>query len=179
MARHGRLVVPGRFQPPHLGHARLVEHALSLADEVILVIGSAQESHTLENPLTAGERFHLLRVLLDEEVDSWRGRVYIVPVMDIQMNAVWVQYLRMLLPPFEGVVSGNPLVRVLFEEMGYASYKPPMYRREACSGRRIRELILQGRSEWRSCLTRGLLGELERLGFEERLRRLAETDEAG
>lgn len=179
MARHKRLVVPGRFQPPHLGHAKLVEYALGLTDELLVVIGSAQESHTLENPLTAGERFHLLTVLLDEEVEGWRDRVYIIPVKDIQMNAVWVQYLKMLLPPFEGVVSGNPLVRILFEEMGYAAYKPPMFRRSLCSGRRIRAMILEGRGEWRECLPRRLLEELNRLGFEDRIRRLAETDEVG
>lgn len=179
MVRHKRLVVPGRFQPPHKGHVKLVEYTLELAEEAIVVIGSAQESYTLTNPLTAGERFHLLTVLFDEELKGWRGRVHIVPALDIQTNAMWVQYLRMLLPPFEGVVSGNPLVRILFEDMGFVAYKPPMFMRSVCSGRRIRALVLEGRSEWRECLTPRLLEELERLGFAERLRRLAETDEAG
>ncbi len=179
MARHKRLVVPGRFQPPHLGHVKLIEYALELADEVVVVIGSAQVSHTLDNPLTAGERFHLLSVLLDEELKSWRERVYLVPVMDIQMNSVWVQYLKMLLPPFEGVVSGNPLVLTLFEEMGYAAYKPPMFKRSLCSGRKIRAMILEGRSEWRDCLPERLLEELDKIGFAERLKKLSETDEVG
>ncbi|MEM3079801.1 MAG: adenylyltransferase/cytidyltransferase family protein, partial [Thermoproteota archaeon] len=46
----------GRFQPFHLGHLKAVEYIINRVDEVIIGIGSAQYSHTLENPFTAGER---------------------------------------------------------------------------------------------------------------------------
>ncbi len=178
MAAHERLVVPGRFQPPHRGHAHLVRYTLGLAREAVVVVGSAQASHTLDNPLTAGERVELLRLLLEEELgEVWKGRVYIVPVMDIKMNAVWVHYLKMLLPRFEGVVSGNPLVRILFEEAGFKAYKPPLYERSMCSGRKIRDAVLRGDPSWSGCIPSRVLGALENLGFEKRLRRLAESDE--
>lgn len=176
--RVSRVVVPGRFQPPHEGHVHLVRYAMSLADEVIVVIGSAQESHTLENPLTAGERIEILEELFDDAFgEGWCRRLKLVPVMDINMNKVWVQYLRMLLPTFEAVVSGNPLVRVLFEDMGFKAYKPPLYKRELCSGRVIRSLAIQGDPRWSECIPPRVRQALSRVGFVERLRRLAESDE--
>jgi len=44
----------GRFQPYHLGHQAVLEKIAREMDEIIIVIGSAEASHTLENPFTAG-----------------------------------------------------------------------------------------------------------------------------
>ncbi|MCE4627849.1 MAG: nicotinamide-nucleotide adenylyltransferase [Desulfurococcales archaeon] len=170
--KYKRLVVPGRFQPPHQGHLATISQALELADEVIIVIGSAQDSFSIKNPLTAGERFMLLEKLLRSRFGAdYCRRVKIVPVQDIAMNKVWVQYLRMLLPEFDGVVSGNQLVLMLFEDMGLAAIRPEMHRREECSGTRIRERILRG-EDWLSCIPEEIVDDLKRIGFEERLRRL-------
>lgn len=169
-----RLVFPGRFQPPHMGHVSAFKFALGMADELIVVIGSAQDSFSLKNPLTAGERLALLRTVLEREIGpDYCRRVYVVPVMDIEMNKVWVQYLRMLLGDFDGVVSGNPLVLQLFRDMGLAAISQPMFNRSECSGTRIRQLVLEGSPRWRDCVPPYLVPELERLGFEERLRQLA------
>ncbi|MCE4612486.1 MAG: nicotinamide-nucleotide adenylyltransferase [Desulfurococcales archaeon] len=171
--RFSRLVVPGRFQPLHEGHLRTIDYTLELSHKAIIVIGSAQESFTLSNPLTAGERFELLETALEERYgDAWPRRISIVPVLDIQMNKVWVQYLRQLLPRFDGVVSGNQLVLALFEDMGLEAIEPPLYRREYCSGTVIRRLVLEGDDKWRECVPPSVIRKLEEYGFEERLRRL-------
>lgn len=169
--RYSRLLVPGRFQPPHMGHLATIRHALSLAEEVVVAIGSAQESFTLRNPLTAGERIVLLRKAIKAEMSDEYSRIYIVPVMDIQMHKTWVQYLRMLLPPFDGVVSGNELVLMLFDDFGLAAIRPPMVSQEKCNGTIIRSLIARG-EEWRECIPRSILEDLERIGFVERVKRL-------
>ena len=168
-----RLVVPGRFQPPHEGHLHTIRHALSLAEEVIIVIGSAQDSFSLKNPLTAGERYMLLEKLLRSRFgEEYCERIKIVPVADIAMNKVWVQYLKMLLPPFDGVVSGNQLVLMLFEDMGLAAIRPPLFNRAECSGTVIREKILKSDPSWVDCVPEEIRKDLEEMGFEERLRRL-------
>lgn len=169
--RYNRLVLPGRFQPPHLGHVSTIKYALEISRNIIIVVGSAQESYTVKNPLTAGERIFLLEKLLSREIgDDWCRRVSIAPVMDINMNKVWVQYLIQLLPPFEGVVSGNGLVLALFRDMGLAAIKPPMYRRQECSGSVIRGKILKGDRTWVKCVPEYILGDLDRLDFEGRLK---------
>ncbi len=174
MHRFKRLVFPGRFQPPHKGHVSAIKYALDLADELVVIIGSAQDSFSIKNPLTAGERLYLLRLVLSKELgDDFCKRVYVVPIMDIEMNKVWVQYLRMLLGDFDGVVSGNPLVLQLFNDMGLAAIRQPMFNRESCSGTKIRQLIIDGSSSWTSCVPEYLVPELERIGFERRLRELS------
>ncbi|MCE4615511.1 MAG: nicotinamide-nucleotide adenylyltransferase [Aeropyrum sp.] len=168
-----RVVVVGRFQPPHLGHLHLIRQALYLAREAIIVVGSAQESHTLENPLTAGERVEALKLMLEEELgEDFCRRVAIIPVADIAMNKVWVQYLRMLLPRFDAAISGNELVLMLFEDMGIKTYKPELYKRDSCSGTRIREMAAKG-GDWESCLHPRVRDFLGKIGFEERIRRLS------
>jgi len=174
--KYDRLIVVGRFQPPHEGHVHLVKYALSQAREVIVIIGSAQDSFTLRNPLTAGERFSLLDKLLQSRLgEDYCRRVKIVPIMDINMNKVWVRYLEMQLPPFQGVVTRNPLVKMLFRDAGYVVIEQPPYNREECEGTRIRERAVKG-LDWTSCVPPEIIGDLEALGFVDRLRELSVKD---
>ena len=53
-------MIIGRFQPFHLGHSIILERALDQCNKVIVVIGSAQESRTPLNPLSASEREQLI-----------------------------------------------------------------------------------------------------------------------
>ena len=56
----------GRFQPFHLGHLDAIKYALKEVDELVIVIGSAQYSHNVNNPFTAGERLVMVRQALLE-----------------------------------------------------------------------------------------------------------------
>ncbi len=169
-----RAVFPGRFQPPHYGHLKAILWALERVEELVIVVGSAQESHTLTNPFTAGERILMIRAMLeDEDIDP--RRIYIVPVRDIAMNAVWVQYLQMLIPPVDAVVSRNPLVLRLFKEAGYKLLVPPAYEREAYVATRIRKLMLQG-DGWLDLVPPGVARIVREIGGVERLREIAEKD---
>src|SRR5207245_2773190 len=67
----GRALFVGRFQPFHRGHLATVRRILETNDEIIVGIGSAQYSHTGENPFTAGERYEMIKRALDaEEIDG-------------------------------------------------------------------------------------------------------------
>src|SRR5256885_9498938 len=57
----GRALFVGRFQPFHRGHLSMVKRILESNSEIIVGIGSAQYSHTGENPFTAGERYEIDR----------------------------------------------------------------------------------------------------------------------
>lgn len=177
MRRLQAVVVPGRYQPLHQGHLHAFRYALEVADRAYIVVGSAQESFTLKNPLTAGERIVMLEAALDREFGSgWMKRIRIYPVMDINMNKVWVTYLKQLLPPFQGVVSGNELVLALFEDQGLEAIRPPLYKRGECSGTLIRRRILEGDPEWRSCVPPVVARYLDSIGFTHRLVRLSKHE---
>lgn len=54
----------GRFSPPHLGHKHLLEKAYEQADNVIVLIGSADKPRTIKNPFTVYERQLMLGSML-------------------------------------------------------------------------------------------------------------------
>ena len=146
--KYKRAVFPGRFQPFHMGHLEVVKWALERVEELIIVIGTAQESHTVVNPFTAGERMHMIREALKwGKIDL--GRIYIIPVPDILMNSVWPHYLMLFTPPFEASVSRNPLVIRLFKEAGFEVLIPPAFGREIYSSTRIRKMMMSGDEKWR------------------------------
>ena len=133
----------GRFQPYHLGHQAVIHKIAEEVDEIIIVVGSAQVSHTSENPFTAGERMTMICGALED----LRGRCYIIPLQDVDRNAVWASHVHSMTPAFDLVYSNNPLVVELFAEEGIEVRKPPMYARESYSGTAIRKLMVEG-GDW-------------------------------
>lgn len=61
MKQYDYAVVIGRFQPIHVGHVRLIKHALERAERVIIAIGSANAPRTPRNPFSYEERRALIR----------------------------------------------------------------------------------------------------------------------
>lgn len=141
-----RALYIGRFQPYHLGHHEIIKETASEADEVVICIGSAQRSHELENPFTAGERYLMIsKSLRDEGISNF----YIVPIMDLNWNAVWVSHVESLIPPVDVVLTNNPLIECLFKEQGYKVRVPSLIHRKEYSGSEIRRRILNNES-WES-----------------------------
>ena len=165
----------GRFQPVHWGHVEVIRWSLERLDELVIVIGSAQFSHTLKNPFTAGERVEMVRLALrDAGIDS--GRVYIIPIPDIEMNHVWPRYVELMVPRFSVVVSRNPLVVRLFEEYGYRVLQPPAFSRAEYSATHIRELMLRGDESWRRLVPPSVARFIDEIRGVERLRIIAQHD---
>lgn len=170
-----RVVFPGRFQPVHKGHVQVLRWLLGRAEEVIVVIGSAQRSHEVKNPFTAGERITMLRLALREEgLDL--SRVIMIPVPDIEYNSLWVSYLETLLPEFDAAASRNPLVVRLFKERGYIILAPPFFERRVYSGVKIRRLMLEG-GEWEPSLPRSVAEYIKSIRGVERLSIVSSSDE--
>ncbi|HEX9817159.1 MAG TPA: nicotinamide-nucleotide adenylyltransferase [Candidatus Thermoplasmatota archaeon] len=137
-----RVLILGRFQPPHVGHLNVIEAEGGKADHVIVVIGSAQASYTTQNPFTAGERIEMLHAALEA-----RGvtNALLIPIFDLNRHAEWVAYVESLVPPFDEVVSNNPLTHELFEAKGYKVRSAPWHRRRDASGTKIRERLEAGK----------------------------------
>ena len=160
----------GRFQPFHLGHLKAVEHIMEREDYVIIGIGSAQYSHTLENPLTVGERIEIIHTTLRESgIDLCR--VFITPIPDIGEHRLWVSKVESFCPRFQTVYSNNTLVRLLFEEAGYEVREVPLFNRENYMAREIRRRMLAG-EEWRS-LVHPMVCDFLASVMEKRLRKIA------
>lgn len=105
----------GRFQPFHLGHLSVVKTILQKNDFLIIGIGSAEESHTSQNPFTARERWSMITAALDVEKIP-RKKYTIIPIRDINDSARWVEYIANLIPPFDCIYTGSPIVKKLFKQ---------------------------------------------------------------
>jgi len=60
------IVFIGRFQPPHKAHIEIIETACSLAEKVLVMIGSSFQERTLKNPFTFSERHDMIKKSVSE-----------------------------------------------------------------------------------------------------------------
>ncbi|HVP94184.1 MAG TPA: nicotinamide-nucleotide adenylyltransferase [Methanoregulaceae archaeon] len=161
----------GRFQPYHTGHQTVLEHIADEADEIVIGVGTAQLSHELENPFTAGERVLMITTALD----GLGCPFYVIPIEDIRRNALWVAHVRAMTPPFDTVYSSNPLVIRLFGEAGIPVSSPSMYERATHSGTEIRRRMLAG-EPWESLVPARVVRVIREIDGVGRLREIAGDD---
>lgn len=154
----------GRFQPFHKGHLKVIREIAGEVDELVIGIGSAQLSHTPENPFTAGERILMISRSL-EKLDLYN---YVIPIPDIYRNAEWVSHVRAMTPPFSIAYSNNPLVSRLFYEAGVEVKHSPMYSRHEYSGTEIRRRMLAGEG-WEKLVPRAVVEVVEEIRGVDRL----------
>jgi len=172
MVKRGLFV--GRFQPFHNGHLQAVKDALKEVDEIIIVVGSAQYSHKVSNPFTAGERLTMIREALDEAKIP-ASRYWIVPVADIHMHMMWVTEILCYTPKFHVVYANEPLTKRLFKEASFKVKPIPYHQRETWSSTEIRERMLKGKN-WKQLVPKSVARFIEEINGTQRLRDLAETD---
>jgi nicotinamide-nucleotide adenylyltransferase len=164
----------GRFQPFHLGHLEAVKYILGKVDELVIVVGSAHDSHTQENPFTAGERITMIRLALKEaRIDA--NRYTVLPLPDAEFHKVWVSHLLSQTPGFDLVFTNEPLTGRLLKEAGMPVEKIPMFNRGAYTATEVRKRIIE-RKNWEELLPKSVAAYVKQIKGEERMREIAQTD---
>ncbi len=105
----------GRFQPFHNGHLNAVKGILAKHKNLLIIIGSSQESKTEKNPYD----YELRERMIIETLNSLKvdlARVSIVPLPDIKDDTKWVSYLIESVPSFECMYTGSLDTKSLFEK---------------------------------------------------------------
>jgi nicotinamide-nucleotide adenylyltransferase len=152
-----------------------VEEVLKRLPEVIIGIGSAQFSHTLHNPFTAGERVTMIRLAMDEaKIDA--SKYYLIPLRDLRIHDLWVAHVISQTPRFEVVFSNEPVTSRLFKEAGFRVDPLPFYDREVYSATEIRERVVRGES-WEKLVPESVAAYVKQIFGDERLRELAASDD--
>jgi nicotinamide-nucleotide adenylyltransferase len=172
MAKRGLFV--GRFQPFHLGHLQAIKDVLKEVDELVIVIGSAQYSHNLDDPFTAGERLVMVRNALEEAGIDY-ARVWVVPVPDVHLHMMWVSAVEGYSPKFDVVYSNEPLTRRLFMEAGYEVESIRFHKRKVYSSTEVRERLLNGES-WEKLVPKSVAEFIKEIDGVNRLRDLTKSD---
>ena len=174
MIAHSGLFV-GRFQPFHNGHLHVILEILKQVDEIIIAIGSAQCSHTPEDPFTAGERIEMIRRALNaQRVDP--SKYLLIPITDLNDNRLWVSHVVTLVPRFSVVFSNKPLVKILFAEAGFKVWPIEFFHREEYSATAIRAKIAERDEEWRNLVPKEVGDFILAVKGDERLRAIVTTD---
>jgi nicotinamide-nucleotide adenylyltransferase len=173
MVKRGLYV--GRFQPFHLGHLSAVKSVLKDVEELVIVIGSAQNSHTTANPFTAGERLTMIRMALNEAgLDC--SRIWIVPVPDVHLHMLWVAALEGYTPKFDIVYSNEPLTRRLFTEAGYKVKQIRFFERKVYSSTYIRAKMIKN-EDWKKLVPKSVAAFITEIDGVNRLTDLTKSDE--
>lgn len=95
-------VLIGRFQPLHKGHLANFLQALSIADKVIILVGSSFQPRTPKNPFKFPERKEMIEHSLHEELSNAKyeendtlDRVTILPIRDYKYsNNNWIRQVQ-------------------------------------------------------------------------------------
>lgn len=164
----------GRFQPYHDGHHQMVAEIAAEVDELVLGIGSAGDSHTPRNPFTAGERV----MMVSKAVAAFDVATYVVPIEDLDRNAVWVSHVQSMCPRFEVAYSNNPLVVQLFREAGVEVRTTPMFDRDVLEGTELRSRMIEG-DDWRAHVPDPVVAVIEEIDGVARMRAVADSDANG
>ena len=80
--QYDTLVLIGRFQPLHSAHLEIIKRATALTDQLVIIVGSANQPRTYKNPFTFAERKRMI-------LDATRGlnlQVYVEPNTDTIYN---------------------------------------------------------------------------------------------
>ena len=160
----------GRFQPYHNGHQSVLERIACSADEIVIGVGSAQLSHTVANPFTAGERV----LMLTRSLEGLGCPFYVIPIEDIQRNALWVAHVRSM-TPFDTAHPVTPRHALLQRNRGMDVQSPDMYERQTHSGTEIRRRMLDG-EPWEHLVPPAVVDVIREIHGVERLQRIAGSD---
>jgi len=139
MFRYKRGLIIGRFQPFHNGHLKLVQQVLNECQELIIIIGSSQFNYLYKDPFTAGERIEMIHnTILFHNLNH--QKIFLVPLVNIENNACWFEYLNSMVPKFEIIYSGNEYVRYLCKDRIIVK-QPKFSNKKKFNGEYIRRLI--------------------------------------
>jgi len=166
--RGGKALFVGRFQPFHLGHLKAIKDILKKNRSVAIVIGSAQEKRTHENPFSAEERKKMIENAL-KEAGVKNYEVY--SVGDFHNDRQWVRAIRKL-TDYDVVYTMNPWTQRCFESEGVPVRKHQLYDKEKYSGTEIRRRIFENK-EWKGLVPKAVAKYIKYLKGEERIKKLS------
>jgi len=129
------LIVLGRFQPFHNGHASMIEAALSHEIPLRICIGSSEGEQSLDNPWSADEREQMIRFWL-------AGRdAEIVHVPDLGDPPNFVRHAEKFHGPAGTLYTTDEGTKNLYRAAGWSVIMGDLIQREDWQGWRIRATI--------------------------------------
>ncbi len=160
-------LIIGRFQPFHNGHLYAIKNALKKVDELVIAIGSSQYVNTEDNPFSFEERIEMIEnTLVKEDI----GNCTIFPVPDIGDDSKWVEHVKVLVPRFSIVFSGNGFVIKLFKKEGYKAEKVDFL--EGINGTDVRDKIIKNK-DWKTLVPEEAAKVIDKVNGVKRIKKIS------
>jgi nicotinamide-nucleotide adenylyltransferase len=157
----------GRFQPFHLGHLDAINQILKQEDFLIIAIGSAQYSHTKENPFTAKERQKMIIATLKfAKINPKKYKVILIP--NIENFDAWPNHVDSLVPKYENIYTGSKLVKSLFKAQKRHTIKSIKFNKKI-SATLVREKIAQNK-KWENLVPKSVAEFIKTIDGETRIK---------
>ena len=137
-------VICGRFQPFHKNHLSLIKHIekkMKEKDELVIIIGSANESRTSKNPFTWKERKEMISSVLKDELKDTNYRIEHINDYDDYMT--WIDDLKKIVKDDFATICGNDDVDFYARLSGYSPMLIPLSSNVHAT--QIRELLRKGK----------------------------------
>ena len=134
------VVVLGRFQPVHKGHALMIQAAdvwrteNASEESLIIAIGSSNQPPSIRNPWSSEERTAMLRVWLD----SAGMEATIVSIPDIEDPPKWVSHAEKYHGGAGSIFTTDVGTAELYESSGWPVIMGELEHRESYEGWRVR-----------------------------------------
>jgi bifunctional NMN adenylyltransferase/nudix hydrolase len=137
MKKYDYAMIIGRFQPFHNAHKQMLDHALSLGESVIVVLGSSHSSPNIKNPFTAYQREQMIRACYDSDVQS---RLIFAPIRDYPYQEnLWIAEVQNIVNEYlEDTNKKMALVGHFKNETSYYLNLFPQWKMERFEGHEVK-----------------------------------------
>ncbi len=140
------IVLLGRFQPFHRGHAWLLEQAFSHPDlpselPVRVALGSANQPEDMVNPWSAQEREQMVRAWVQDCAPHEEGRLEVVAIPDIDDPPNWVEHASRYHGGPGILFTSDASTAELYSDSGWPVVNVELMQRENYEGWRIRDTL--------------------------------------
>jgi nicotinamide-nucleotide adenylyltransferase len=163
----GTALFVGRFQPFHKGHLLAVKGILKTNERVVILIGSAHEHDTSENPFTVEERIEMIRLSLQSEgIRNFE----ITSLKDFNDDELWTTAIMKAID-FDAVYSCNPWTLRCFRKVKKVVRRHRLYHPRKYSGTEIRKRIRHGK-DWKELVPPAVYDFIRSTSGEERIKKL-------
>lgn len=110
----------GRFQPFHEGHAQVIEHGLTIANEVIVLVGSSNRASSTRNPFSYTDRGLMIASRFPEARRD--SRLMIMPLNDVAYDdQEWVTNVQSAVKSVTGF-NVNPSIALIGSDKDNSTY---------------------------------------------------------
>jgi len=109
-----------RAQPFHTGHLKVLTRACEIANEVVVILGSANMARSIKNPFTIEERIDLLQKNISyEKLDEKCDKIHITKADDFLYDFCWENQIK---ETVKGLIGEDKKIAIIGHDKDSSSF---------------------------------------------------------